>query len=73
MPFNAESYLFNFFNAVAGRLGMQRNLQCSSDSRFSEYIPSNPLIGFGFLSCFEKNKNSSEGIGAIYIEFLPIK
>jgi hypothetical protein len=24
-----------------------------SDRRFNEYIPSRPLIGFGFFSCFE--------------------
>ena len=28
----------------------------SSDSRFNEYIPSSPWIGFGFFSCFEENK-----------------
>ena len=25
----------------------------TSDSRFNEYNPSRPLIGFGFFSCFE--------------------
>ncbi|CAB1059593.1 hypothetical protein D1BOALGB6SA_4355 [Olavius sp. associated proteobacterium Delta 1] len=25
----------------------------TSDSRFNEYIPSKPLIGLGFFSCFE--------------------
>ncbi len=25
----------------------------NSDSRFNEFIPSRPLIGLGFFSCFE--------------------
>jgi len=27
-----------------------------SDNRFSEYIPSKPLIGLGFFSCLEWNR-----------------